>query len=247
MKPSPAIRKSSLPNPKPKETALPFTQKSPTSEKKIDVKNDKKLKFISTVSLNAEDVDEIPPLTRRNSIHSIPFVDISDPDTRIRMERYKNERRSTLRAKYKEEDYLSYNFREKQHVSVLPRPRPEDSDTTLDKIDSVTPGLSKQTTANTISAVTPVFGKQTIEHNIDNVPTLTKPIPDDFECAKVNYDSKHLEDDVNVKERAIIFGPIKSAESIKVVNINPNSVQNTVTNMCSPSKIKNMAAIFEKQ
>jgi len=247
MKPSPAIRKSSLPNPKPKEAALSFPQKSPTSEKQIDVKNEKKLKFISTVSLNAEDVDEVPPLTRRNSIHSIPFVDVNDPDTRIRMERYKNERRSTLRAKYKEEDYLSYDFREKQLVSVSPRPRPEYSDTTLDKFDLVTPGLSKQTTADPISAVTPVLGKQTIEHNTDNVPMLTKPRPDDFECAKLNYDSKHPEDDVNVKERAIIFGPIKSAESMKVVNIIPKSVQNTVNNMCSPSKIKNMAALFEKQ
>merc|ERR1712038_929006 len=47
------------------------------------------------------------PLQRRNSIHNVPYVDVNDPSTRARMERYKEERRSTLRAKYKVEDYRS--------------------------------------------------------------------------------------------------------------------------------------------
>merc|ERR1712193_12432 len=47
------------------------------------------------------------PLQRRNSIHNVPFVDVSDPSTRESMERYKEERRSMLRAKYKVEDYMT--------------------------------------------------------------------------------------------------------------------------------------------
>ncbi len=51
--------------------------------------------------------EEEQPLQRRNSIHNVPFVDVNDPDTRERMERYKEERRSMLRAKYKVEDYVT--------------------------------------------------------------------------------------------------------------------------------------------
>jgi hypothetical protein len=54
-----------------------------------------------------EDDEQLSPLQRRNSIHNVPFVDVNDPDTRSRMEKYKEERRSTLRAKYKVEDYRS--------------------------------------------------------------------------------------------------------------------------------------------
>lgn len=73
------------------------------------------LKLSSTTSLhiqpdddlkNEQDEDE-QPLQRRNSIHNVPFVDVSDPGTRERMERYKEERRSMLRAKYKVEDYVT--------------------------------------------------------------------------------------------------------------------------------------------
>ena len=45
------------------------------------------------------------PLQRRNSIHNVPYVDVNDPETRARMERYKEERRTMLRARYKVEDY----------------------------------------------------------------------------------------------------------------------------------------------
>ena len=61
-----------------------------------------------------EQSDEPGQLQRRNSIHNVPYVDVNDPDTRARMERYKEERRSTLRAKYKVEDYRS----EKQQPSM---------------------------------------------------------------------------------------------------------------------------------
>ena len=76
----------------------------------------------STLSLHAvaaarEQEEEPPLLQRRNSIHNVPFVDVNDPDTRTRMERYKEERRSMLRAKYKAEDYLSSTFARKKKVS----------------------------------------------------------------------------------------------------------------------------------
>lgn len=54
--------------------------------------------------------EESAPLQRRNSIHNVPYVDVNDPETRSRMERYKEERRSLLRARYKAEDYLSSDF-----------------------------------------------------------------------------------------------------------------------------------------
>jgi hypothetical protein len=80
-------------------------------------------KKLSTVSLHGEnegsvvncnknegdhgqdDVDAPGPLVRRNSIHNVPYVDVNDPDTRARMELYKEERRLKLRAQYKVEDY----------------------------------------------------------------------------------------------------------------------------------------------
>merc|ERR1719410_1327595 len=75
----------------------------------------------STLSLHAvaasREKEEEPALQRRNSIHNVPFVDVHDPDTRTRMERYKEERRSMLRAKYKAEDYLSSTFARKKKVS----------------------------------------------------------------------------------------------------------------------------------
>merc|ERR1719510_1347807 len=68
----------------------------------------KKVKIFGERSDSYNEDDEEPsPLQRRNSIHNVPFVDVNDPDTRARMERYKEERRSTLRAKYKAEDYRS--------------------------------------------------------------------------------------------------------------------------------------------
>ena len=73
-------------------------------------------------STNEEDED-IAPLQRRNSIHNVPYVNVNDPDTRDRMERYKEERRSTLRAKYKVENYRS----EKQQSLPCDKPHEEDN------------------------------------------------------------------------------------------------------------------------
>ena len=41
----------------------------------------------------AEAAEADLPLQRRNSIHNVPYVDVNDPETRARMERYKEERR----------------------------------------------------------------------------------------------------------------------------------------------------------
>merc|ERR1711974_404218 len=88
----------------------------------------------STLSLHAlhgasaaMEEEELPPLQRRNSIHNVPFVDVHDPDTRSRMERYKEERRSMLRAKYKAEDYLSTTFTRKKKVSTTSSQSSQDS------------------------------------------------------------------------------------------------------------------------
>merc|ERR1711902_402480 len=59
--------------------------------------------LVSEEAMVPEDV----PLQRRNSIHNVPYVDVNDPNTRERMERYKEERRSMLIAKYKVEDYMT--------------------------------------------------------------------------------------------------------------------------------------------
>ena len=60
---------------------------------------------------------EAEPLQRRNSIHNVPYVDVNDPETRARMERYKEERRTLLRARYKAEDYKTKKTTEVSQVS----------------------------------------------------------------------------------------------------------------------------------
>ena len=44
----------------------------------------------------AEAAEADLPLQRRNSIHNVPYVDVNDPETRARMERYKEERREEI-------------------------------------------------------------------------------------------------------------------------------------------------------
>ena len=79
--------------------------------------NGKKVTLFGDFPDSTDDHDgDQSPLQRRNSIHNVPYVDVNDPSTRARMERYKEERRSTLRAKYKIEDYRS----EKQQKSPSP-------------------------------------------------------------------------------------------------------------------------------
>jgi hypothetical protein len=78
---------------------------------------------------------------------------------------------------------------------------------------------------------------------------------------KINtVDTDNVDDDVNVKERATIFGPRKVAEC-KVRTVSVSSAVGSVpikkprkfsegslaTHPTSPSKIKNMAALFEQK
>merc|ERR1719334_788463 len=91
----------------------------------------------STLSLHTmqgepdlEETEHSTGLQRRNSIHNVPFVDVNDPDTRTRMERYKEERRSMLRAKYKAEDYLSSSFSRKKRPSTNSSQDSSESDLT---------------------------------------------------------------------------------------------------------------------
>lgn len=118
-----------VPTPRKSVTLLDHPQEQQRSSsamavgvKKISFESLPPKKKLSTFSLHntttAEDDDEgsnlssdlTPdnmPLQRRNSIHNVPYVDVNDPQTRQRMERYKEERRSMLRAKYKVEDYMT--------------------------------------------------------------------------------------------------------------------------------------------
>merc|ERR1719361_2305630 len=110
----------------------------------------------STLSLHAvaaaREQEEEPLLQRRNSIHNVPFVDVNDPDTRTRMERYKEERRSMLRAKYKAEDYLSTTFARKKKVSSTSSCDGDVSSVTLNSNKSISasppdsPSLGKMST-----------------------------------------------------------------------------------------------------
>jgi len=98
---------------------------------------------LHTVAASPEEEDE-PPLQRRNSIHNVPFVDVNDPETRTRMERYKEERRSMLRAKYKAEDYLSTSFTRKKKLSTTSSQDSTESDPIYKGSKSASPPVSPE-------------------------------------------------------------------------------------------------------
>jgi len=105
-------------------------------------------KKLSTFSLHSAGENDITgigaieelPLQRRNSIHNVPYVDVNDPATRERMERYKEERRSMLRAKYRVEDY-----REKPPVSPTSKATSPTSSTPNSEMLVTSPGGKKST------------------------------------------------------------------------------------------------------
>merc|ERR1719350_2143682 len=119
-------------------------KKSPAQAEVGVTKNSRKS---STLSLHAvagaREQEQEPLLQRRNSIHNVPFVDVNDPDTRTRMERYKEERRSTLRAKYKAEDYLSNSYGRKKKVSTTSS---HDTDTSTPPSPSSPPRAPREDT-----------------------------------------------------------------------------------------------------
>jgi len=296
----------------------------------------------STLSLHAvagsssSDKEEEPPLQRRNSIHNVPYVDVNDPDTRTRMERYKEERRSMLRAKYKAEDYLSSSFSRKKKLSTnssqdsseseLPQNSPDidvantrqpqfcTSLATDRKHSSPTnnvsttflnlkqpeqeqsfisqafvPELKNEVFYKTEVAVASVQKKSSLpmnfnksvaaprpdqltisksENSKENFKNLiNSPISDMEESNKRQSSHSSSEENVNVKERASIFGPRKFSETkvrtvsapvatksgtegATITNMNvskQNKYNSQSSNQTSPSKIKNMAAMFEQK
>jgi len=320
----------------------------------------------STLSLQtvaaSPDEEEEPPLQRRNSIHNVPFVDVNDPETRTRMERYKEERRSMLRAKYKAEDYLSTSFTRKKKLSTTSSQDSTESDQIYKCSKSVSPPVSPEILD---SKSPPVYRKLPVTKPVEYKPTepvamlmperspnptstpikisesinvsrklvdlkqpehtfiSRKSLPDNFDKIQDTINDKtalqkkwsvgsnksdiistssfrqrpaelsfsksspfhgkvlesnelnnknlfkanpvevvtenkvnsagQIEDNVNVKERASIFGPRKFSES-KVRMVSANSGSDAAkqkfsggNNPTSPSKIKNMAAMFEQK
>jgi len=122
---------------------------------------------LHTVAASPEEEDE-PPLQRRNSIHNVPFVDVNDPETRTRMERYKEERRSMLRAKYKAEDYLSTSFTRKKKLSTTSSQDSTESDTICKGSKSASPPVSPEITD---SKSPPVYRKLPVTKPVEIKPT----------------------------------------------------------------------------
>jgi len=312
---------------------------------------------LHTVAASPEDEDE-PPLQRRNSIHNVPFVDVNDPETRTRMERYKEERRSMLRAKYKAEDYLSSSSTRKKKLSTTSS---QDSNETKSEsppvspeiLDSKSPPVYRklpvtepveimpadpdmmvsqvERSPNLVTAGTPIKIVESINTSrklVDLRPaehtfSTRKSLPDSFDKIQDSINDKHalqkkwsvgsykpeiistnslrqrpaelsftksnpfqnrcsdpneinnksvfkanpvevvtenkanatgqIEENVNVKERASIFGPRKFSES-KMRTVTAMSSESMKqpkfpgnNNPTSPSKIKNMAAMFEQK
>lgn len=314
---------------------------------------------LHTVAASPEEEEE-PPLQRRNSIHNVPFVDVNDPETRTRMERYKEERRSMLRAKYKAEDYLSTSFTRKKKLSTTSSQDSTESDQMYKSSKSVSPPVSPEVLD---SKSPPVYRKLPVTKPVEYKPaepvatmfperspnpTSTpimisesinvsrklvdlkqpehtfisrKSLPDNFDRIQDTINDKtalqkkwsvgsnksdiipassfrqrpaelsfsksspfhskllesnelnnknlfkanpvevtssgHIEDNVNVKERASIFGPRKFSESkVRMVSANQDKIGSDSAkqqkfsggiNPTSPSKIKNMAAMFEQK
>ena len=287
---------------------------------------------LHTVSGHQQHQDE-PTLQRRNSIHNVPFVDVNDPDTRTRMERYKEERRSMLRAKYKAEDYLSSSFSRKKRPSTNSSQDSSESDLTPShdlesnplEIRTTVSAPSEGCNSNNVTsepstnishnmiiadepeqsfistaylpnkknevfyrsevAVASVQKKSSNPMNLNkkqarpdeltfsesdnilekNVKNLIMPTNIDLVDPKPrqsmnNSSPDSQEDNVNVRERASIFGPRKFSETrVRTVaapvsessnsGVKKHSFSGTVSgqNQTSPSKIKNMAAMFEQR
>jgi len=336
----------------PDDDLSPSFECSPRAGRKLKSKSS----TLSLHSLAKEEEDDSPQLQRRNSIHNVPFVDVNDPETRTRMERYKEERRSMLRAKYKAEDYLSNSYSRKKKVSTTssqdstetpPSPSPsvtrEETKEIHQKVETPPPSppiLRAETSlpqpvaisSATISVSRKLVDLRQPEHTTfisrkslpDNfnstntfvekqqtpkkwsmgsrtefIPTnspqkLTRPSELTFSVSapfqsrsvlldqgelmnrknqvfKVNsaeianmtdnkINTDEIEDNVNVRERATIFGPRKVTESkMRTVSVSASMASVTpvskarkfseghANNPTSPSKIRNMAAMFEQK
>ncbi len=237
---------------------------SPAIMKKADnSKSQSKAKKLSTFSLHNttseadDEVDEIQPLQRRNSIHNVPYVDVNDPGTRERMERYKEERRSMLRAKYKVEDYISADRKtsvsstksvsgsEEKPSPDMNRFRKFSKSTTSEERDILKPNTNGETPPATEVVKKPATATSTRPQNKtrkfsepvkstqkkDEVGVVGKkhslqqrkisresppktltgngsgPKTGNTRLCELPRESGLIEEDVNVKERAAMFGP----------------------------------------
>ena len=272
------------------------TRKAGNGGKKPDTAGDKNRSKSSTLSLHTMagpegDSKEEPALQRRNSIHNVPFVDVNDPDTRTRMERYKEERRSMLRAKYKAEDYLSSSFSRKKKTSssqdssesdLTPDHDTGDNDVSIESGNTspVSDSPAAPPSYDSTAYVPQVNNEMIIKQQCNNemfyksevaVASVQKKIslnreerPADLKLSDSNKDQVSTqssktpeEDNVNVKERASIFGPRKVSETkVRTVSAPVSTNQKSSSqrsdsvkklSVSSPSKIKNMAAMFEQR
>merc|ERR1712051_748788 len=153
----------------------------------------------NTISIEEDsgsDSETEQPLQRRNSIHNVPYVDVSDPQTRERMERYKEERRSMLRAKYKAEDYMTSpaseaignKYRRKSTESQQSNKIEQTSETC-----SPPPPPIPQNEPPCEPPESPVILRKDLQGGL---PKMSSPLREDG----------LIDEDVNVKERAAIFG-----------------------------------------
>ena len=170
---------------------------------------------ISIEEDSGSDSETEQPLQRRNSIHNVPYVDVSDPQTRERMERYKEERRSMLRAKYKAEDYMTSpaseaignKYRRKSTESQQSNKIEQTSET------SPLPPPIPQNEPPCEPPESPVILRKDLQSGL---PKMSSPLREDG----------LIDEDVNVKERAAIFGGTGCQNSQYLNNQNETVKQN---------------------
>ena len=154
----------------------------------------------NTISIEEDsgsDSEAEQPLQRRNSIHNVPYVDVSDPQTRERMERYKEERRSMLRAKYKAEDYMTSTASEvgnKYRRKSTESQQSNKIEQTSSETSPPTPPIPQnEPNYEPPCSTSPVILRKDLQGGL---PKMSSPLREDG----------LIDEDVNVKERAAIFG-----------------------------------------
>ena len=152
----------------------------------------------NTISIEEDsgsDSEAEQPLQRRNSIHNVPYVDVSDPQTRERMERYKEERRSMLRAKYKAEDYMTSTASEVGNKYRRKSTESQQSNKIEQTSSSETspPPPQNEPPYEPPCSTSPVILRKDVQGGL---PKMSSPLREDG----------LIDEDVNVKERAAIFG-----------------------------------------
>ena len=176
----------------------------------------------NTISIEEDsgsDSETEQPLQRRNSIHNVPYVDVSDPQTRERMERYKEERRSMLRAKYKAEDYMTSpaseaignKYRRKSTESQQSNKIEQTSETS-----PTTPPIP-QNEPPYEPPESPVILRKDLQGGL---PKMSSPLREDG----------LIDEDVNVKERAAIFGGTGCQNQHNLNNQNQETVKQNQQN-----------------